>query len=171
MDKNTKPSEEEPKKVKKPKQKKEESLAERKVYGKFYIDLKHYKNNILSLKYCKTENVVPSFKSIIMSAQVKAVVKEMLDLSYIDKTKYEKLTAEDKRLIDRLSGYMKINHDIKKESDDDVQKQFQILVGEATAGNDSPLIKAQLKKYILQAVNENRMSRMQAYQLMMELNL
>jgi hypothetical protein len=144
---------------------------DRKVYGKYYIDMKHYKNNILTLKYTKTANVVPTFKSIIMSAQIKPMIKEMLDMNYIDNAKYEKLSSEDKRLIDHLSKFLEIKNDFKQESDDDFQKQFDILLGEKTAGNNNPLINVQLRKYILQAINENRMTRNQGFQLLLELNV
>jgi hypothetical protein len=143
----------------------------KKVFGKYYIDLKHFKNNILTVKYLKSTNVVPNFKSIIMNSSIKPIINEMMDLKYIDKIKYEKLSGDEKRLINNLAKFMNIKNDLKKSTDDEFQKQYEILLGEVVAGNDSPIIKTQLRKYILQAINEGLLTRNCGYNLLVELKL
>lgn len=146
------------------------NATQKKEFGLYYIDLKHFKNNILSVKYIKNKNVVPSFRSIVISSELKPILTEMIELKYIDKSKYNKLSKEDKRIINNFSKFLDIETE-KNDDDEEFEKQYQILLGEVMAKNDNPQIKSKLRKYIMMGLNEGKISKTNAFNLIMQLNL
>ena len=75
---------------------------------------------------------------------------------------YHKLNHQDKHLIQVLAHIFNMNFD---PNDDAFDKEFQIMVGEIRAGNDSKIIKAKVKKYILYAISIGKLSRQSGYNM------
>jgi hypothetical protein len=140
----------------------------KKVYGKYYIDLKNLRKNILAVKYVKTNNVVQKMKAQIITNDVKNMIKDIIITGTYDKIKFSKIDAKNKRIIINLSKYMDI--EIEDETDD-FQTNFQIILGEVESGNNSPIVIRKLKQYILQAINEGRITKNHGYSLLVEYSL
>jgi hypothetical protein len=60
--------------------------------------------------------------------------------------------------------------DIDDETDN-FQINFEILLGEVESGNNSPLVMRKLKQFILQAINEGRITKNHGYSLLVEYSL
>ena len=63
------------------------------------------------------------------------------------------------------------NLDTDIHDEDSFDKEFKIMVGELRSGNDSQIIKAKVKKYILYAITINKLSRQTGYNMIVNMNL
>ena len=77
----------------------------------------------------------------------------------------------DKRVVKRFINACKIDVDINTDLDKEFQQTFEILLGEYQGGNDSPQVKKELKKYVLEALQENKIPKSHAMLLLYELSL
>jgi len=80
------------------------------------------------------------------------------------------LDTEERRTIKRLISVLKLDLNID-DDDREFQRQFDICRGEYLSGNDSPQLKATLKRYILQAIQENKIPRNEGMTLLFNLSL
>ncbi len=137
--------------------------------SRYYIDKKLLGKNILSVKYASNGNIHPKFKQVFISDNLKSVLKDYIDDDKVEDENMKKLQKEEKRL---LSNIMELTGDEKatKYKDNEFDEEFKILLGEIRAGNDNPDLKKQLKKYILVALQEGKLSKSVAFDLMLELN-
>ena len=78
---------------------------------------------------------------------------------------------EDKRLVKRFAKCVKMSLDLDDDLDKEFQKEYEILLGEYQSGNDSPEIKSKLKRFVVQAIQENLIPRHQAMMLLFQLSL
>jgi len=128
-----------------------------------YIDKKLLDKNMLSLKYKKNGNSHPKFKTVYISDDLKKAI--------LTNNHSMKLDAREKQILKNL--ILLIGSDEEKkpfETDNEFNEKFKILIGEFRAGNDSKILKTELKKYILAGLQENKLSRSVALDLMIELN-
>ena len=82
-----------------------------------------------------------------------------------------KLEARENQILKNL--ILLIGSDKEKEpfkKDDDFNQKFKILLGQLRAGNDSKILRQELKQYILAGLQSNKLSRSVALDLMVELN-
>jgi hypothetical protein len=142
---------------------------DKKVYDKYYIDMKKFDKNILSLKYTATGNIVPNFKSVIINNNVKKVINDIMNKKF-QEYDYKSLSIIEKRLVSKLSDFMGGVEGVDN-TDDEFQKNYDILVGSIYAGNDSKIIKNKLKQMILVAMDENRIPKNVGYKQIIDLNL
>ena len=70
-----------------------------------------------------------------------------------------------------VSFVFKIDLDIKDDDDKLRQQRYEILVGEYESGNTSPQNKNELKRYIVEALAEGKISRSNAYLILYQLSL
>ena len=128
-----------------------------------YIDKKLLDNNMLSVKYKKNGNSHPKFKTVYISDDLKhAILKNNHNM---------KLEARENQILKNL--ILLIGSDKEKEpfkKDDDFNQKFKILLGQLRAGNDSKILRQELKQYILAGLQSNKLSRSVALDLMVELN-
>jgi len=136
----------------------------------FYIDLRLLNQNILCAKYAKNDASVPSLRRERISDDAKAVIKDIID-DHFNERLFEKLEEADQRLIKRFVNALKLDIALRGESDELFQKRYDVLVGEWNSGNDSPELKRELRQYILQALNENLITKSQGYNLLYSLSL
>ncbi len=118
---------------------------------------------MLSIKYKKNGNAHPKFKTVYISDDLKqAILKNNHNM---------KLDARENQILKTLIlliGSEKEKEPFKK--NDDFNQKFKILLGEFRAGNDSKILRQELKKYILTGLQTNKLSRSVALDLMVELN-
>ena len=151
----------------------ETTLSKRKYISndKFYIDIKKLNDNILSVKYSKTDSNIPSLKSQSISTDLKELIQDSIEGNY-DNRIFKKLNDTDKRIFKRFCSVCKINEiEIDDPYDEAFQQRFEILKGEYLSGNSSPQNKNELKRYILEAHLSNKIPRSEAMMLLYEISL
>ena len=147
--------------------KSKETVMKKIINGK-YIDLNKLKNNIICIRYCKTRALIPSVKVQHINNDVKEIIDDIINDKF-EKRLYEKLDVNDKRLIKRIVDALKLDLDLKDKTDEEYQRQFEIVLGEYRAGSTSPLIKHKLKQYIMESLESGMIPRRQAFSLLFEL--
>ena len=60
--------------------------------------------------------------------------------------------------------------DDKDVSEEEYKKQYDIILGQFKAGNNSPLIKNKLKQYVLESMETGSLTRREAFNLLFELS-
>lgn len=138
------------------------------IGDKYYIDTKNLNNNLLHIKYIKTQNNVPTFKPILISDELKALVKHVIKNKTIDEGLMSKVSKPEMRIFGKFAKFLNMQIEDADATDDD--KQFKILLGEYSSGNDSEIVRKELKKYIIRALQEGKMPKNQAYQYLIELS-
>jgi hypothetical protein len=145
----------------------DESETRKEFNGK-YIDLKKLRENILSIKYVKTNTYIPTVKSQHINDDLKEVITDLVSDKF-DKRLFEKLLDNDKRLLKRIIKAFSLNIDLKDMKEEEYRKQYDILLGQLRAGNNSPLIKNKLKEYILDSNESGLLTRREMWNLLHEL--
>jgi hypothetical protein len=140
----------------------------RKEFNGKFIDLKKLKENILTIKYCKTGTYIPNVKSQHISNDTKEVINDLLNQKF-DNRLFDKLAETDKRLIKRVIKAFSLNIDLNDTSIDEYRKQYDILLGQFRSGNNSPLIKNKLKEYIIDSNESGLLTRREMWNLLHEL--
>ena len=98
------------------------------------------------------------------------LIKDILNNKY-DERIFKLLSSEEKRVVRRFVKAVKLDIDTNDDEEKEFQRQFEIVRGEYMSGNDSPQIKAALKRYVLEALQENKISRNDGYNLLYSLSL
>lgn len=137
---------------------------------KYYVDLKKLGNNVLCVKYSLNDAFVPSLKVQRVSNAVRDLINDILENKYNTRI-FQMLTDNEKRVVKRFVSACKLDVEIDKNLDDEFQRNFEVLLGEYQSGNDSPQVKKELKKYIMEALQENKIPKSQAMLLLYELSL
>jgi len=145
------------------------TIPKKVINGKF-IDLNKLKNNILTVRYLKTGGFLPNIKAQHISNDLKEVIQDLINEKF-EKRLYEKLQPDEKRLVKRLVSSLKLNIDVNTKEDDEYRRQFEILVGEFRAGNNSDLVKNKLKQYVVESMQSGMITRREAWQLLYELTI
>jgi len=140
--------------------------------GKFYVDGdKLNEKNQLVVKYTKNDGHSHRIKPCIVNNDTKEVLHDIL-INKFDIRLYNKLAELDQRIIKRFVQTLKIDVPIPaEEMDKKFQKEFDLYLGEYRAGNDSTELKSKLKKYVVEAINENIIPRHQGMLLIYELSI
>jgi hypothetical protein len=88
----------------------------------------------------------------------------------MDEKEYHELTENEKHLIRTILNMLEKSHLIKNK-DEEFNEKFQILLGSYNAGNNSEILKNQLRQYILHAIKLNLIPRNVGHQILLELSL
>jgi hypothetical protein len=97
------------------------------------------------------------------------IVHDMIGKKTFDQTDYHKLQDTEKHLARNLNQMFGCGVDVH--SDDSLDKEFQLCLGELDAGNDSHQLKQKARKYILHAMKTGKFPRNTAYDLICEYGL
>ena len=127
------------------------------------------KENILTIKYVKTGGYVPTVKSQHISNDTKEVILDLINNKF-DNRLFDKLPEVDKRLIKRVIKVFSLDIDVKDMSVEEYRKQFDVLLGQFKAGNNSPLIKNKLKEYVIESLESGFLTRRESWQILFELS-
>ena len=149
---------------------KPKTIANKKLINGKYIDITKLKDNILCVRYVSTGGYIPQLKSQLITKGTREVIDDILGNKY-DERLYKKLSADERRVIKRFVDVLKLNVNVKDDDDVEFNKQFEILRGEYLAGNSNETLKAQLKKYVVEAIAQNIIPRHQGYSLLFQLSL
>ena len=140
----------------------------RKEFGGKFIDLRKLKENILTIKYVKTGAYIPTVKAQHISNDVKEVITDIVNNTF-DNRLFEELPEGDRRLVKRVIKAFSLDVGLKDNTVDEYKRQFDIILGQFQAGNTSPLIKNQLKKYVIESQESGFLTRRESWQILFEL--
>ena len=100
-------------------------------------------------------------------------VKEVItDLIYdrFDNRLFEKLPEGDRRLVKRVIKAFSLDVGLKDNTEEEYRRQFEVVLGEFQAGNNSPLIKNKLKQFVIESLESGFITRRQSWQILFELS-
>ena len=140
----------------------------KKIINGKYIDLGKLKNNIICIRYEKTGTLIPTVKVKTITLNTKEIIDDIINDKY-DKRLYEKLNINEKRLIKRIVDSLKLDIDVFDKTDEEYKRQFEIVMGEYQAGNNSPAIKNKLKQYVMESLESGNIPRREAFKILFEL--
>ena len=144
-------------------------IDNRKYFDKVYIDVKRLENNVLFCKYINSNTNINGLKQQTISNDCKDVIKDIINDRFNNKI-YNLLNNNDRRIIKSFVKVFKYDLGIQDKNDDDMQEQFNVLLGEYEAGNNNPDIKNKLKQYIRIAIRDNLINYKDGLALLIELN-
>ena len=88
----------------------------------------------------------------------------------MDEKEYHTLTDFERNLIRTILNMLEKSHLIKNQ-DQEFNERFQILLGSYNSGNNSEILKSQLKQYIIHAMKLNIIPRNTGNAMLVELSL
>ena len=130
-------------------------------FGNLYLSNKSLKKNTLTVYRPKSKLHLISQKNI--SPLLKKMILDIQNTLEFDTNDYNDLEADEKRVIERiirLQRDMK-DYNIKKLIDDDevkIKKRLDILTAQVNAGNNSKLVRDEMKFLIKQLFKNNAIS-------------
>jgi hypothetical protein len=133
----------------------------------YMIDTDKLRKSILEIRYIKNRHLT-NIKSQLVTAGVKQILDEFIQHRTFNDREYNKLTNVDKHLIRSIFHTIKHQHLIT-DKEDDFSRQFEILRDEFLSGNNSEIIKRQLRQYIHHAINTKLLSRAEGLTYLNEL--
>jgi hypothetical protein len=138
--------------------------------GKFILDMQKLRRNILSVTYASCRASLPSLKRENISNDVKNVITDIVKDKY-NTNLFNKMKPDDQRIVSTSVRTMRIPDIEMKEFDEAYQKNYEILLGQVNSGQNNPLVKRELKEYILRAITEGLIPKSQGYNKLFELSL
>jgi len=147
-----------------------------KELGKYAIHWGQLVNNdILNVKY-KSLGGIPKFKPVAVSDVFKDFLIDLMETGKINKRIYDQVPVEERKLFENIASGAGISSVLKLQktkSNQDVEdnKRFEILKGEYLAGNNSPTLIRELRRFIVRYMNEGKITKNSGLQLLMELSV
>jgi hypothetical protein len=148
------------------------SQQNRHYLGMYYLEKKKLNENILSVKYSKTDSPIQKLRSQKISNELKEIINDVITNKF-NKRLYDGLNETDKRLFNRLIDTVKLTDSIPIDNslDDNFQKNYQVLLGEFQSGNNSPEIKDALKRYVVEGLGMGIINKNESLFLLYQLSL
>ena len=127
------------------------------------------KENIICIRYSRTGALIPTVKVQHISKDVKEIIEDIIEDKF-EKRFYEKLEINEKRLIKRIVSALKVDVDVNDVTDEEYKKQFEIVLGEYQAGNNSIQIRNKLKQYVTESMSSGFLPRREAWDILFQLS-
>jgi transcription initiation factor IIE alpha subunit len=143
--------------------------TEKQIHKKNFIDTNKLNNNVLEVRYNKNRHLT-GIKTQIVGNGVKSILNNIIDNDNMDEKEYHNLTENEKHLIRTVLSMLEKSHLIKNK-DETFNQKFQILLGSYNAGNNSEILKNQLRQYIIHAMKLKIISRNTGNAMLLELSL
>jgi hypothetical protein len=134
------------------------------------MDMEKLRRNILSVSYASCRASIPQLKKENVSNDVKNILKDIIENKY-NANLFNKMKSDDQRIVSTFVRMMKIPDIDMKEFDQAYQLNYEILLGQVNSGQNNPIVKRELKEYILRAISEGLIPKSQGYNKLFELSL
>jgi len=148
------------------------SQQNRHSFGIYYLDKKKLNENILTVKYTKTDSPIQKLRTQKISNELKEIINDVITNKFNNRI-YNGLNETDKRLFNRFIETVKLTDSIPIDNtlDDNFQKNYQVLIGEFQSGNNSPEIKDALKRFVVEGLGMGIINRSESLFLLYQLSL
>ena len=155
----------------------EEDLEDKPVNNKtmnlndrYYINLSKLKMNRLSISYIKSRSTLPAYRNLNITNDVRECLINIINKKF-NRKEFQSLAYLDRQLIQEFVRKCKledVNVDIESIEQDN--RNFQILLGEFEAGNNSDKIILELKHYLKLMVLRKIITKAHAFEILFEIN-
>ena len=139
------------------------------IHKIYFIDTNKLNNNVLEVRYNKNRHLT-NIKSQIIGNGVKNIIHNIINDDTMNEKEYHELTENEKHLIRTILNMLEKSHLIKNK-DQEFNEKFQILLGSYNAGNNSEILKNQLRQYIIHAMKLGIIPRNTGNAMLLELSL
>ena len=145
-------------------------------FGKYAIHLGQLKNNdILNVKY-KSLGGIPQFKPTSISDSLKDFILDVLETGKANQRVYDNIPPNERKMFEKIASGAGVFHTLKlkktiTDTDKEDNNRFDILRGEYFAGNNSPKVLAELRRFIVKFMGEGKIPRSEGMNLLMELSI
>jgi hypothetical protein len=147
-----------------------------KEFGKYCIHIPQLLNkDVLNVKY-KSLGGIPDFKPIAITENYKDFILDLLNTNQLNKSLYKQLPLEEKKHFEKVStgaGIFKQLGLSRVSADDDKKEmeRFELVRGEIEAGNDTPKLLKEMKHFIIKFLNDGKITKQTAFNLLLELSV
>ena len=141
--------------------------SEKQIHRKYFIDTHKLNNNVLEVRYNKNRHLT-NVKTQVIGNGVKSIIHNIINDNNMNQKDYHVLTQQEKHLIRTILNMLDKSH-LLSNAGKEFNERFQILLGEYNAGNNSEILRNQIKQYILHAMKLNMISRQAGQQMIIEM--
>jgi len=141
--------------------------TEKFIHRKYFIDTHKLNNNVLEIRYNKNRHLT-NVKTQVIGNGVKNIIHNIINNDNMNQKEYHVLTEHEKHLIRTILNMLEKPH-LLGSTDEQFNDKFQILLGEYNAGNNSEILRNQIKQYILHAMKLNMIGRQAGQQMIIEM--
>lgn len=141
--------------------------SEKQIHRKYFIDTHKLNNNILEVRYNKNRHLT-NVKTQVIGHGVKNIIHSIINNDDMNQKEYHVLTEQEKHLIRTILNMLDKSH-LLSNADEEFNERFQILLSEYNAGNNSEILRNQIKQYILHAMKLNMIGRQAGQQMIIEM--
>jgi hypothetical protein len=141
--------------------------SEKQIHRKYFIDTHKLNNNILEVRYNKNRHLT-NVKTQVIGHGVKNIIHSIINNDDMNQNEYHVLTEQEKHLIRTILNMLDKSH-LLSNADEAFNERFQILLSEYNAGNNSEILRNQIKQYILHAMKLNMIGRQAGQQMIIEM--
>lgn len=148
-------------------------------FGKFMIHIPSLNNGKINIKHINSVQPVSGVEQRYVSKEFVKMVNRLLDDGEFDRYVFYQLPRDEQEYFYQLACKCKFKNTIGlgKEEEQELTKgqkedmeRFELLRGTIVAGNNSPEVIQELRKYILKFLKENRISPKQGHELLYEMS-
>jgi hypothetical protein len=144
-----------------------------KEFGRYIIHIPSLRKNVINIKY-KSGIIINDLPQVTVSKTFADMICDLLDEGILDKTLYNKLDEKEQTYFVHLSKRCEFDTTIglglkNTNKQDEEMAKFEIIKGEIIAGNNSPELMQELKRYVLKFLLDGRMSKKVGHDLLYEI--
>ena len=143
-------------------------------FGKYAIHVPQLENgDILNIKY-RSLGPVPKFKPVPVSDIFRDFLLDVIETGKPNPRVYSQIEPKERKLFEDMSigaGVWK-GFGLKRTTTDDEAdelKRFELLRGEAMAGNNSPKILQELRKLVIKFMSDGRLRKAEGLNILMQI--
>jgi hypothetical protein len=153
---------------------KHEKLPTNVEFGKYAINTRQLKNQILSLKG-KSGGALSWFQATPISDAFTEMLQEMITGKGLNKHILKTLDKDEQNLFYEVADRAELLHQLqlkkpKNTQEEDIKKRFDILLGEYKAGNNNPSLIAELRKHIIYFTTKGKIPKSKSLAMLLELS-
>jgi FtsZ-binding cell division protein ZapB len=145
-------------------------------FGKYALSLKKLNDKRLDAKTLKSGGSVKDLSNIPISEDMQDILNDLIDNKKFNEKHLHRLSASEKRIFKKLINGSGLygKYKVKLVESDQEQKEnerYEMLKGIYSAGNDSREVIQELKQLIIKFMNDGRLPRKEALEIIYELNV
>jgi hypothetical protein len=147
-----------------------------KEFGKYCIHMPQLLNkDVLNVKYHSLGGI-PDFKPLAISENYKDLMVDLLTNNKLNHSLYKQLPLQEKKHFEKVSigagifnklGISKLHNDDDKKD----MERFELVRGEIEAGNDNPKLLKEMKHFVIKFLNDGKITKQTAFNLLLELSV
>jgi len=142
------------------------------TFGKYIIHYPHLiEESVLNLKF-PSAGSIPNIKPVKIEENYKQFIEDILDTNKVNKRHYDSLTKNEKDHFIKIARGAKITSLLTfkpEETEDEDYKRLELCLGEINAGNDNPKIVEEVKQLLKRFVENGRVSKLKAADILLQL--